>query len=175
MILIDGQNYLVVDEYRRCAKAVEHVERPEWESPSFLALAVVGKQTEVLEEDINVRAVRDGTRGRRAIDVLQPAGLPARCFALPQDFSGLAVETDHEQLLIVVGRDEDAIVGQHGRRVTRRQSSLPKNILIGAEGVGNARRSRDAAAVWSAKLRPVFRECFGDYKRSDYESNDRQA
>ena len=105
---------------------------------------------------------------------MQPAGLPTRCFALPQDLSGLAVETDHEQLLIVVRRDEDAIVGQHGRRVTRRQSSFQRTFLLGPKVSGTP-----VVAETPLPLGP--RNCdqssanAGDYKRSDYESNDQQA
>src|SRR5262245_58776853 len=111
MILIDWKDHFVVNEYRRRAKAIEHVEGSELKPPAFLAIAVVGEQSKVLKEHINIGAISDRTWRCRPVNVLQAPGLITRRLALPEDLSRLPIETNNKQLLIVMRRDEDTVVG----------------------------------------------------------------
>src|SRR6185503_16018746 len=91
IVLIDGQDHLVVDEYRRRTKTVEHVEWTKRKFPTLFAVGVVREHSEVLEENVNVRTVSHRTRRRRTIHVLQTPGLRARHFALADDLSRLSI------------------------------------------------------------------------------------
>src|SRR5262249_28187889 len=115
IILIDRQDHLVVNENGRRAKTVEHVEWTKRKFPTLLAVCVVREHSEILEENVNVRAVSHRARRRWTIHVLQTTGMRARHFTLPEDLSRLPIESDHIQLVLVVPSDEDPIVRQHWR------------------------------------------------------------
>src|SRR6185369_13032169 len=129
--------YFVVDEDRRCAEAVEHVERAKRKLPTLLAVRVVGKQAELLEEHVDVLAIGDRARRRGAIDELQPARLLARHLALPEYLSSLPVKAEDEQLVVRllggVSGYEDAIASQHRRRMPGRKCGLPHDVLVRSE------------------------------------------
>ncbi len=95
IVLIDGQDHFVVNENRRGAKAVEHVEWSKRQLPTLFARRVKRDQTKLLEEDVDIRAVGDRTRRSWTINVLQTALTRARHFALPKNLSRLS---DREQI-----------------------------------------------------------------------------
>src|SRR5581483_5279710 len=102
----------------------EHIERPHRQLPFLFAFGSEGDEAEVLKEGVDVRAVGHGARRGRAVDVLQPALLRARDFALPEYLPGGAVEADDEQfvtlLLLRVRGHEDAVAREDRRRMPRR-------------------------------------------------------
>src|ERR1043166_6878138 len=155
MFLIDRQHYFVVDENRRRAKAVEHVEWTKRKFPTFFARAVIRDHAEVLEEDVDIRAVSNRARRCWSIDVLQTSLMRARHFTLPENLSRLSIETNDEQFFFRMRIHEEAIARQHGRRVSRRQLCFPDDVL----GWSKFRRQtfgfRNAGAVWTTNLRPL--------------------
>src|SRR5687767_10471419 len=76
---------------------VHVVEWPEWCSPPFFAVFIVGKQTVVSEEDEYVLAI--GCRARRSgrVHLLVTLDPRPRTFTLPENFAGTPVEAKREQ------------------------------------------------------------------------------
>src|SRR5215204_6368954 len=118
MVLVDRQDYFVVDQNWGCSKSVENVEWSKRKLPAHFTGGVVRNQSKLLKECVNVDAVSNRTRRGRAIYVLQTALLLSRHLASPENLSRLTIETDHQQHVIIMRRDEDVIPCQHWRRVS---------------------------------------------------------
>src|SRR5262249_52437547 len=114
------------------------------------------EHAEILEEHVNVRTVSYGTRRSRSVHVLQSPLARARHFPLPQDLSGISIETNHVQLVFVVRGDKHAVAREHWRRMARRQHRFPDHVLDWTKSLRQIGRGRNSGAVWAAKLRPLF-------------------
>src|SRR6185295_15546883 len=117
IVLIDGEDHLVIHKNRRRAEAVEHVEWSKRELPTLFPVLVIRDQPEFLKEDVDVLAVGDGAWRRGSVDELQAAAVSPRHIALPENLSRLAIETENLQLVVSlissVRGNEDAAWREH--------------------------------------------------------------
>ena len=168
-VLIDRQHQQVVHQHGRRAKAVVDVERPQRQPPAFLAVGREADEAELLEERVHRLAVGHRAWRGRAVDVLDAPRLCSRHFTPPQLFARRPVERDDEQLVVgLVGgvrRQEDARLGEHRRRMPRRQRRFPHDVARWPDVGRQVRGFRDASAIGPAEARPVGRG--GDGKDRD--------
>ena len=120
--------------------------------PSLFTVAIERDQSEILEEDVDIRAIGNGTRRSWSIDVLKTSHLLSRHLALPENLSGLTIETDHQQHVLVVCGDEDSIARQHRRRMSWRKFSFPDDVLVWTKLGWQSLGRRNAGSVWTTKL-----------------------
>ena len=80
---------------------------------TLFAFTVIRDQAKLLKESIDIRAVGNRTGRGWSINELQAALTQTRHFALPKQLSCLPIETDYQQLVIVMRRDENLVARQY--------------------------------------------------------------
>ncbi len=105
-VLVGHQNDHAVGEDGRGAVTVGGAEGAERNPPAFVAVGPVGDDSEVAEEDVDVRTVGDRAGRGRAVDGMKRLGAAARRFTPPKNLAGGAVEANRVEPPLCDAGDE---------------------------------------------------------------------
>ena len=154
--LVDLKDNRIARENRRCAEAHGVHEWAERHSPSNLAGRVIRDEAEILEEDVDVFAIGNGSDGRGIVEKIPFRLGGSDLHALPKQLTCFAIEALGEQLFLFKSGEKYAVGVEHRRGFSGPDRRSPEQVARLIELHGEARVARNAGAVGTAKARPIL-------------------
>ena len=153
--LVADQNHFVSRQDRRGAHPVYVLKRPQRRAPALAAVARVGDQTIVAEEDIDVRAVGCGAGRSRVVSFVERLAAAAGTFAAPHNGPLRPIDGIRVEFPVLECRQENARLRQDWRRMAGRKRQLPNHVGGRSELRRRSGNIGDSTSVGSTKSRPI--------------------